>query len=73
MAIARITMGLIATWMVAWTPYALVALAGISGYAHLITVFIHVFNLSRDAEWGKRKVYLYISYVACRDSALIIA
>ena len=42
MAIARITMGLIVTWMVAWTPYALVALAGISGYAHLITVYIHI-------------------------------
>lgn len=31
-------MGLIGTWTVAWTPYAIVALIGISGYGHLLTV-----------------------------------
>ena len=37
--IAKIVLGLVSTWIIAWTPYALVALAGISGYQSLLTPF----------------------------------
>ena len=36
--VSKTGMGLIGTWVVAWTPYAIVALIGISGYGHLLTV-----------------------------------
>lgn len=36
--VAKIVMGLIGAWTVSWTPYAFVALMGISGHGHLLTV-----------------------------------
>lgn len=38
-AISKVLIGLVAIWMITWTPYALVALLGISGYSHLLTPF----------------------------------
>lgn len=38
-AIAKIVIGLVGSWMIAWTPYSLIALLGISGYSHLLTPF----------------------------------
>jgi len=38
--IAKILVGLIGAWMVTWTPYAIVALIGISGHGHLLTVIL---------------------------------
>ena len=35
--IAKFVMGLVSTWMIAWTPYALVSLVGISGHQSLLT------------------------------------
>ena len=35
--IAKFVMGLVSTWMIAWTPYALVSLMGISGHHSLLT------------------------------------
>ena len=37
-AISKVIAGLVVTWLFAWTPYAVVALLGIAGYARLITV-----------------------------------
>lgn len=34
---AKITLGLVALWISSWTPYATVALLGISGYQHRLT------------------------------------
>lgn len=41
LAIAKIVAVLITTWLVAWTPYAVVSLLGIAGFPHLITVQNH--------------------------------
>lgn len=38
-AIAKIVIGLVGSWIIAWTPYSLIALLGISGQAHLVTPF----------------------------------
>lgn len=38
--IAKILVGLIGAWMITWTPYAIVALIGISGHGHLLTVIL---------------------------------
>lgn len=38
-AIAKIVIGLVGTWLIAWTPYSVIALLGISGHAHLVTPF----------------------------------
>jgi len=35
--IAKITASLVILWIFSWTPYAVVALIGISGYQHLLT------------------------------------
>jgi len=37
----KTVLSLIGTWTVAWTPYAVVALIGISGHGHLLTVLIY--------------------------------
>ena len=39
--VAKTIMGLIFAWIIAWTPYAIVALIGISGHGYLLTVNIH--------------------------------
>jgi len=44
MKVVRNAVCLIIGWTVAWAPYAFVALMGISGYGHLLTVII--INLS---------------------------
>ena len=36
--VAKIVAGLIATWIIAWTPYTIVSLFGVTGYTNLITV-----------------------------------
>lgn len=36
--VAKNLVGLITIWMIAWTPYAVVALVGFAGYGHLVTV-----------------------------------
>ena len=38
--IAKIVIGLVGLWLIAWTPYALVALIGISGNGHLLTPLV---------------------------------
>ncbi|XP_059352548.1 rhodopsin, GQ-coupled-like [Daphnia carinata] len=38
-AIAKIVAGLVISWIIAWTPYSLIALLGISGQSHLLTPF----------------------------------
>lgn len=38
-AIAKIVVGLVCSWMIAWTPYSLITLLGISGQAKFITPF----------------------------------
>jgi len=38
--IAKIVIGLVGLWLIAWTPYALVALIGISGHGHLLTPLV---------------------------------
>ncbi|KAI9549944.1 hypothetical protein GHT06_005214 [Daphnia sinensis] len=38
-AIAKIVAGLVVSWIIAWTPYSLIALLGISGQSHLLTPF----------------------------------
>ena len=40
MKVVRNVLGLIIGWTVAWTPYAVVALVGFSGYGHLLTVIL---------------------------------
>lgn len=37
LSIAKIAVGLVALWLVAWTPYAVVALMGVSGHHHFLT------------------------------------
>ena len=37
MAIAKIVLGLVVLWVLAWTPYAVVTLLGISGNGNLLT------------------------------------
>jgi len=37
MIIAKVTAKLVALWMIAWTPYAIVALLGITGHQNLLT------------------------------------
>jgi hypothetical protein len=36
-AIAKIVAGLVLSWTIAWTPYSLISLLGISGYTNLLT------------------------------------
>ena len=36
-AIAKIMIGLVGTWLIAWTPYSLIALLGVSGHGYLVT------------------------------------
>jgi hypothetical protein len=38
-AIAKIVAGLVVSWIVAWTPYSLISLLGISGHTNLLTPF----------------------------------
>jgi len=38
--VAKVLIGLITSWAVAWTPYAIVSLVGISGHGHFLTVMI---------------------------------
>jgi len=42
--VRKVILSLIATWTVAWTPYAVVALIGISGYGHLLTVIYSIYT-----------------------------
>ena len=37
LVIAKITASLVVLWIVSWTPYAIVALIGISGYQSFLT------------------------------------
>lgn len=39
LTIAKFVIGLVSMWIIAWTPYALVSLMGISGYQSLLTPF----------------------------------
>ena len=37
MIIAKVTAKLVALWMISWTPYAIVALLGITGHQNFLT------------------------------------
>lgn len=37
--IAKIVVGLVASWLTSWTPYSIVALLGVTGHSHIITPF----------------------------------
>jgi len=41
--VAKTLLGLASAWVFTWTPYAVVALMGISGYGHLLTVKLFCF------------------------------
>ncbi len=56
--VSKVVLSLIGAWAVAWTPYAVVALIGISGHSYLLKVN-NSFNFSTYILF----IYVYIGHI----------